>query len=268
MRNAPPRREGPAALVYVHGVVRTAIAPRLGRSPGMPGATGGPRVVAVDERHWMVVSDVPAALYGEQGLRQQGTQQDWLGRCAAVHHDALGRATRSGPVVPLPPFTIFASQSGAVTQVRLALPVMAGVFDHLDGRVEYGMRVTRVPLASLPMPPGPTRRADTPAIGRDVLPRTLPLPTTTPMARRVESSLRVQVMSFVQRLSVDARERPLPLDDGDVWLELAVLVPAGEGPAFVRAVRTLDRELRPAGHQLTLTGPWPPLTFAVAVRRA
>lgn len=267
MRNAPPRREGPAALVYVHGVVRTALAPRLGRSPGMPGATGGPRVVAVDERHWLVVSDVPAALYGEQGLRQQGSEEDWLGRCAAVHHDALGRATRSGPVVPLPPFTIFSSEAGAVTQVRLALPVMAGLFDQLDGRVEYRMRMTRAPLASLPVPPGASRRADTPATGRTVTSRTLP-PPGAPMAGRVEVGIRAQVMSLVQRLAVDARERPLPIDDEHVWLELAVLVPAGGGPAFVRAVRTFDRELRPAGHQLTLTGPWPPFTFAVAVRPA
>ena len=33
-------------------------------------------------------------------------------------------------------------------------------------------------------------------------------------------------------------------------------------PAFVRAVRTADRDLRAGGHELALTGPWPPFSFA------
>lgn len=262
MRNAPPRREGPAPLVYVHGAVRATSAPRLGRSPGMPGATGGPRVVALGGRHWMVVSDVPAALYGEAPLRLQLNDVEWRGRCAAVHHDALGRAMRSGPVVPLRLFTIFATEARALTHVRDALPTLSVLFDHLDGRVEYGVRLSWAPGSSPGVTPAANRRPPQEAAnGRDDLQRKRAVPPPRP-APRADEAVRGHVVALVRGLAIDTRERPLPSEGSRVWLDLAVLVPAARGPAFVRAVRAFDRELRAGGHELALTGPWPPFTFA------
>lgn len=266
MRNAPPRREGPAPLVYVHGAVRAAAPPRLGRSPGMPGATGGPRVVALGDRHWMVVSDVPAALYGEAPLRAHLEDVEWRGRCAAVHLDALGRAMRSGPVVPLRLFTIFATEARALTHVRDALPTLSVLFDHLDGRVEYGVRLSWAQAPSAGIVAAPTRRApQEPAHGSGGLQRKRTVPPDRPPHRsgpRADEAVRGHVVALVRGLAIDTRERPLPSEDSRVWLDLAVLVPAARGPAFVRAVRAFDRELRAGGHELALTGPWPPFTFA------
>jgi hypothetical protein len=261
MRNAPPRREGPAPLVYVHGAVRASSAPRLGRSPGMPGATGGPRVVAIGDRHWMVVSDVPAALYGEAPLRLQLADVEWRGRCAAVHLDALGRAMRSGPVVPLRLFTIFANETCALTYVRDALPTLSVLFDRLDGRVEYGVRLAWARAPSTGTAAGTSRRLPhEPANGREDTPRQRAVPPDRPVPPGDEA-VRAPVVALVRGLAIDTRERPLPAD-GRVWLDLAVLVPAARGPAFVRAVRAFDREIRAGGHELALTGPWPPFTFA------
>lgn len=250
MRNPPPRRDEPAALVYVHGVVRAVSAPRLGRSPGMPGATGGPRIVPVAVGHWMVVSDVPDALYGDVPLRRQVADLAWLGRCAAVHRDALGRAMRGGPVVPLRLFTIFATEARAVSHVHETLPLLTTMLDRLDGRVEYGVRLSHAPTMS------PAARS-----GREVSPRTS---ATLPPGPGIlaDAPLRAQVLALIGTRAIEVRERPLPTGEARVWLDLAVLVPAVEGPAFVRAVRTADRDLRAGGHELALTGPWPPFTFA------
>jgi hypothetical protein len=232
MRNAPPRKDGPAALVYVHGVVRAAAAPRLGRTPGMPGATGGPRLVPVAAGYWMVVSDVPETLYGDEPLRRQLEDLVWRERCAAVHRDALGRAMRGGPVVPLRLFTIFTSEADAVSHVQATLPALTERLDHLEGRVEYGVQLSHAPLM--------------PLAGR----------------QGREAAPRAQVLALIGPRAVDVRERPRQAAPGRVWLDLAVLVPALEGPAFVRAVRTADRDLRAGGHELALTGPWPPFSFA------
>jgi hypothetical protein len=248
-------------MVYVHGVVRAVAAPRLGRSPGMPGATGGPRVMAIGDAHWMVVSDVPTALYGEEALCRQVKDLEWHGRCAAVHHDALGRAMRSGPVVPLRLFTIFSSEARAQAHVRDALPTLAALFDRLDGKVEYGVQVSKSHATA---PPAASATARRPADG--VSDRESPR-RQGPQARQpalVDNVVRTQVIALVRRLAVDALERPVPTGAGALWLDLAVLVGASDGASFVRAVRAFDREVRARGHELALTGPWPPFTFATA----
>jgi hypothetical protein len=77
-----------------------------------------------------------------------------------------------------------------------------------------------------------------------------------------DAALRERLAGLLQGLAVDTRERKVQVQDGQVWLAMTALGSAPQGPAFVRAVRAFDREVRPVGHVLALTGPWPPFTFA------
>jgi hypothetical protein len=257
-----PRRDAPAPLVHVHGVVRTSSAPRLGRSPGMPGATGGPRVVAVGVGHWMVVSDVPAALYGDASLSAHLQDLEWLGRCTSVHHDALGRAVRSGPVVPLRLFSLFATEARAAAHVRDALPALGLLFDRLDGKVEYGVHASRARAVPHRVNSPAQRGSADNAVNQTSAAHRTRNSESGRHAALVDEALRERLVAVLRRLAVDTRELTVPAQDRRVWLAVTVLVSAAQGPAFVRAVRAFDRELRPAGHVLTLTGPWPPFTFA------
>ncbi|BCS31989.1 gas vesicle protein [Luteitalea sp. TBR-22] len=251
----------PDRLLHVHGVLRSDTVPRLGRVTGMPGAVGSARAIAVTERHWMIVSDVPAAGFTEEAIRSRLEDLEWLGRCAASHHDLLGRAMRSGPVVPLRLFTIFATEARALAHVRDALPGLAVLFERLDGRVEYGVRASRAQLAPAGVPPATVRRlTPAPASGRDFLERKRALlRERQPIA--VDERWPALVEARVRAHAEDVRHRPLPAEGGRVWLDLAALVPVTGGSAFARDIRALAREMRGHGHEVTLTGPWPPFTF-------
>jgi hypothetical protein len=260
-RSTTPRSASRASLVHVHGVLRAATAPRLGRDAGMPGAVGSARAVAVDDRHWMLLSDVPTESFTEEAIRARLEDLEWLGRCAASHHALLGRAMRAGPVVPLRLFTIFASETRALVHVREALPTLAALFERLDGRVEYGIRAARSRQAPTGLPPGTVRRlTQAPLSGRDFLERKRAL-LRDRRPEAIDARWPALVVEHVRVHADDVRTRPLPADGGRVWLDVAALVPVARAQAFVRDMRALDREVRREGHEIILTGPWPPFTF-------
>ena len=260
-RKTTSTRQAVDTSVHVHGVLRAEVAPRLGRAAGLPGAVGGPRAVAISEGYWMLVSDLPAANVTEDAIRARLDDLEWLGQCAARHHDLLARAMRAGPVVPLRLFTIFATEARAVAHVRVALPALVVQLERLDGRVEYGVRAARTQATPGGLPPATVRRlVDAPTSGRDFLERKRAL-LRDRLPPSVEARWPALVVDRVQALAEATRTRPVPPEAGRVWLDLSALVPVTRSQAFVRMIRALDRELRPQGHEITLTGPWPPFAF-------
>jgi hypothetical protein len=272
----PRRAPKPSSLVYVYCIVQSATVPPLRRVKGLPDADA-PRAVSLEKSRWLVLADVPRSRFNETALDAGLHDLDWVGACALAHDALIMDVMRSGPVVPMRLFTIFEDERRARSQARRAARQISSTLRRVAGHAEYGVRIGTRPGG----PPGSGQARSAASAGaRSTGSALAPAGSGRPrelsgrsflehkrdqlVARRrptVSSSERRRVFERLAAIADDARERPIPESGTSVWLDGAFLVAIGEAAAFRREVERLARELRSEGHDVVLTGPWPPYNF-------
>ena len=252
-RRAAPRAAAPS-LVYVYCIVQSETAPPTARTKPLPGAAP-PRAVGIGASRWLVVADVPRSRFDAEALSARLHDLDWLGRCAVAHDAVVMNMMKTGPVVPMRLFTIFASEARAAAEVRRAARQISRTLRRVAGRAEYGVRISAASGGARAAPSKPVRT------GRSFLEHKRDQLAARRRPASVAPEERARVFQRLAALSDAAQERPIPMDGARVWLDGAFLVALSDAPAFRREVRRLSRELLTDGHELVLTGPWPPYSF-------
>jgi hypothetical protein len=245
---------------YVYCLVAHTARPPLKRSAkGVPG--GGPvRLVPIDRRLWLAVSDVPLDHYGEKAVNSGLRDIDWVSRVAVAHESAVESFLAANAVLPMKLFTLFASDDRAVSYVARARAAIDAHLARVARHDEWGVRVV---LGAAPAPARSGGRA-TPATGAGYLQRKKAQRDAyverTARARDVVAELYDQLV----RHASDARRRSdgeLPATGGPLLLDAAMLVRRSRAVRFRAAVRRAATKLRGEGYTVTLTGPWPPYSF-------
>jgi hypothetical protein len=253
---ARPRRTpaaGARTLVYVYCIAQSASPPPL-RVQGLPDA-GPPRALPLGRSRWILVADVPASRFDQTALAAGLQDLDWMGACAMAHDALVMEAMKNGPVAPMRLFTIFEDEARALTQAQLASKQISQTLRRVAGRAEYGVRAGVMPAARR------QARAPVPRLtGRSFLEQKRKQLEARRKSVGVPDAERQQIFDRLARLADEARQRDIP-EGGSVWLDGAFLVPLSAAAAFRRAVNRLATELARAGHEVVLTGPWPPYSF-------
>jgi hypothetical protein len=243
-------------LVYVYCIVERDVAPGLGRAKGLPDA-GAARAVPVGQSRWLVLADVPRARFDERALEEALSDLDWVGACAVAHDALIMHVMKAGPVVPMRLFTIFEDEERARAQAKAAAKKVTRTLRRVAGHAEYGVRIGTIRRTRLKAAAQPVHAAT----GRSFLEQK----RDQLVARRAVSSVplaeRQRVFERLASAADEARERPIPEIGSTVWLDGAFLVPLRNAPAFRREVQRLAAELKGEGHEVVLTGPWPPYSF-------
>jgi hypothetical protein len=99
------------------------------------------RVIAAAGLH-ALVSSVPLADFGEDGLKRNLNDLPWLEAVARAHESVLERALQSGPLVPLRLCTIYRSESQVEALLTKGRAEFAEALSELQGRGEWGVKVT------------------------------------------------------------------------------------------------------------------------------
>ncbi|MFJ9671627.1 GvpL/GvpF family gas vesicle protein [Streptomyces sp. NPDC101221] len=102
---------------------------------------GGPLRAVRAGGLYLVVQDVPAALFGEEVLTERLNRPGDLERCARAHHRGVEAAAGRGPVVPLPMATLYRGDLTAVRAVTARQPVLETLLDRLCDRTEWAVKV-------------------------------------------------------------------------------------------------------------------------------
>ncbi|CAL9662628.1 GvpL/GvpF family gas vesicle protein [Streptomyces sp. MS2A] len=102
---------------------------------------GGPLRAVRAGGLYLVVQDVPAALFGEEALTERLNRPGDLERCARAHHRGVEAAAGRGPVVPLPMATLYRGDLTAVRAVTARQPVLETLLDRLCDRREWAVKV-------------------------------------------------------------------------------------------------------------------------------
>jgi hypothetical protein len=270
-RSAPPPPRKPAVAgdaLWAYCVARAG--EQL--PEGLVGV-GSPAQRVEDGELAALVSRVPLSDFGEEPLRRNLNDFEWLERVARGHEAVLERALGVATIVPLRLCTIFESENGVLGMLEQERASLASALDTLAGRQEWGVKllVDRVALEAAAR----ARSADADALEEDLvarggggaymLRRRLDRHVRE-AADRLADDLVEDVHARLQDWAADAvvnapQNRDLSGHEGDMLLNAAYLVETAKVERLRELVAELQEQHRELGARLELTGPWPAYNF-------
>jgi hypothetical protein len=260
-----PRRAADTAAatyVYVYAAVSGRPAARvLARIPPLPDGTPA-RVVMLTPTIGLVVADVPAATYQPERLEPKLGDGDWVAACGAAHHTAAEVLSRAHAVLPFRLFTLFSSDARLQTTLTRSKARLAKALAAVKGRGEWVLRIGApdpARVADVDAPSAPT--AKSPVSGTGFLQQKAKVKLA-----RAERTARVKtetvaLFASLERLADSAIARPVPAGTS-LLLDAAFLIESRKAAAFKKALTRTAQPLLDDGCPVSLTGPWPPYSFA------
>jgi hypothetical protein len=250
-----------AKATYVYCAVQALRKPNLGKAPSGPPGLGTHRLLDAGQGLWLVVADAPPARFGEASIQRGLHDLKWLSRCAVAHEAVVEHFVRARAVIPMKLFTIFESDSRALTEIASKRRQLDRSIRHVAGGREWGVRIRAVPSPVAARPARPPGKIET---GASYLAAKKQARDTT-RERAERGRARVErAFTALATLAVDVRRHPPPPGGAQstrLLLDAAFLVRNPVAARFRTATRQLARDLRDDGYGVEVTGPWPPYNF-------
>jgi Gas vesicle synthesis protein GvpL/GvpF len=244
---------------------------RASEPPQIEGVHSSPVERIESDGLTVLVSRVPLAEFGEDALRRNLNDLDWLERVARDHETVLEKALAGGTIVPLRICTIFTDDEGAARMLSERRSALDTALDVLDGREEWGLKLT-VDRAALDAaardraPDDPDDQLVGRSAGGAYMVRRRQERQLREAADRLAGGLAEDVHARLQDWAADAVVNPpqnpeLSGHEGDMLLNAAYLVEAAKVERLHELVDELRERHRELGARIELTGPWPPYNF-------
>lgn len=219
----------------------------------------------------VLVSRVPLSEFGEDALRRNLNDLDWLERVAREHETVLEKALAGGTIVPLRICTIFADEEGVARMLTERRPALDTALDVLEGREEWGVKLTvdRAALEAAARDRAPDdldQQLEGQSAGGAYMLRRRQERQLREAADRLAGGLAEDVHARLQDWAADAVVNPpqnpeLSGHEGDMLLNAAYLVEAAKVERLHELVEELRERHSELGARIELTGPWPPYNF-------
>ena len=224
---------------------------------GMPDG-GPPRAIRLRDAVSLIVSEVSSAIYNTEALEPKLADLDWVAAAGAAHHAVVDGLAEGGHVVlPFRLFTIFSNERKVLDTFRGAQNAMDRAFDRVRGRQEWVLRIGKPDPARVPAP----QPIETSATGTGFL--RAKADARREALARAERVKQDATASFdaVARLADAAASRPVD-PAGSLLCDGAFLVPPSRVEALCDTLTRSAAQLLRDGCPVSLTGPWPPYSFA------
>jgi Gas vesicle synthesis protein GvpL/GvpF len=256
----------PRLACYVYGVARA------GEAEVPPDAAGvdPDQAVTLIEHEGLaaLTSNVSLAEFGEEELRENLNDVEWLEEKARAHEGVLDAALARATVVPMRLCTIYRSDQHVREMLDREHEPLADALDRLEGKSEWSVKLIAEPGAL-------SRAADDGEAGEgaaDVAPGAAYMRERSREARvreALDELAEAWTLDVHERLasrSIEALVNPLQNPEvsgheGDMLLNGAYLVADADLDAFRDEVAALQREHRKHGASVVMSGPWPPYNF-------
>ncbi|MFC9943199.1 GvpL/GvpF family gas vesicle protein [Streptomyces pratensis] len=252
------------AMSYVYAVSRAGT-PLDAALPGQPGLEGGPlRVVRAGDLV-ALVSSVPAASYGTEGVKAQMEDLERLELLARTHHAVVEAAYEHTAVLPMRLVTVYLDDGRVRGMLDKREPEFSALLARLEGHVELGVKVYADPREAVTAGGrGPaTDTAGSP--GRAYLQRRRAQQQNHRETYRAAGAVASEVaarVADVARAHVTHRPQQGDLAQaaGENIVNDAYLVHGTRADAFRAALTGLADDV--PGVRVEITGPWAPYSFA------
>jgi hypothetical protein len=254
-----------AAWVY-------AVARRIDESwlAGVAGVAGGPLRAVTAAGLAAAVTGVSLDDFGEEPLRRHLEDLSWLDATARRHHQVIEIIARHEPVIPMRLATVFDDDRGVAGLLTQRRDEFAAALGQIDGRTEWGIKIYAGSASDDQVSPGEDgadARETAASPGAAYLRRRKRAISADSDARLAASASADAIHAALARLAAAAQLRPpqAPQLSGQqerMVLNAAYLVDDARSEEFAAAADSLAGS-HPAV-RVTLTGPWPPYSFASA----
>ena len=215
-----------------------------------------------------VVSEVPLDEYGEDGLRRNLNDLDWLEEVVRAHEGVIETVLPGGVLVPMRVCTIYNGAEHVEQMLAERKASFEETLARLARRAEWGVkltadrsRVAETARARMGHVAGATAGAGGSYLGRkqqDMRLRDEVDETLT--AAAAESHARLEEWAAASEL-LPAQRRELAGYEGEMVLNAAYLVDDDRLDGFRDVMSDLDQQYRDEGFAFELTGPWPAFHF-------
>jgi hypothetical protein len=247
--------------VWLHAVIRDA---DPGGLDGLTGIGGCPVRTVQAAGLVAVVSSVDLAQFGEEPLRRNLEDLDWLETVARSHHTVVEAIGRSQPVVPARLTTVYRDDAGLRAMLEQRRGDFNAVLDRVDGRTEWGVKMYAAPAAAASCEPSGTPSPGAARPGTAYLQRRRAQLSAEDQRWQLAVAGAEEVHAALTGCAAAARRHP-PQDrrltdrPEPMLLNGAYLVELRDSGRFSDAV-TVQASRHPGLH-LEQTGPWPPYSF-------
>jgi Gas vesicle synthesis protein GvpL/GvpF len=220
-----------------------------------------------------LVSAVPGDEFGEERLRVNLNDMDWLERGARAHEAVLERALAASTIVPLRMCTIFEGEEAVRRMLEREHDALADALERLAGRQEWGVKLLvdprRLADAARASSDEATAYEDELASqsgGGAYMTRRRLERKVREIADRLAAELADDVHARLQDWALDAvthapQNRELSGHEGEMLLNGAYLVEADRVDGLRALASELEQRHERLGARIELTGPWPPYNF-------
>ncbi len=222
-----------------------------------------------------VVSKVPENEFGEENLKKNLSNSEWLKNMACRHEKVIEDVMEDGCVVPFKLATLFKTEDSLMAMLKEHAEELRRNLEDLEEKDEWGVKIycdmerlknifliddkeilgidKEISLSS----PGPGK-AFLLKKKREELLKNL-------MDKKINEAVQ-EFLSGLKQQSLRTRfNRPLPRDVtermDDMILNAAFLVEKNKLSAFIREIKILKRQYEGMGYSFGCTGPWPPYNF-------
>lgn len=234
----------------VRGTLQTEDVP-----PGPPGLSPA-RALAVGDGLWLFVADAPLPEYGATSIQSHLQDLDWVSARALAHEEVVEHCGRSGTVVPMKLFTLFASDNRALEHIRADRARLDRILERIDGSQEWGVLVrfdeAKAKQVAVQEITGETGTAF-------LLRKKVEQEASRTLLGRLRSEMD-EVFSDLAGHASESRRRE-PVAASPLLLDGAFLVRSGQAAGFEKTVDRWAKGLAERACEVTLTGPWPPYNF-------
>ncbi|WP_062982483.1 GvpL/GvpF family gas vesicle protein [Nocardia anaemiae] len=251
--------------VWLYAVTRAADA--AADSGSMTGVAGEAVRMVVSDPLAAFVGSVPLAVFGEQPLRRNLEDLDWLAATARAHDAVVSALVRRGPTVPLRLATVFLDDERVCELLETRRADFIAALTLVTGRTEWGVKAytDRAALTAAVAAAGSTRTGSEKGRGTAYLARRRAELSAQATVERDAAQRAEQIHARLVRHSVAGRRQAATdpaLSGRRDWMVLngTYLVDDDRADDFTATVRELGAEL--PGIRLEITGPWPPYSFA------
>ena len=262
---APPPAPPPdsTTMLWVYGIVADDAT-----LPGGLQGLHGPVEPVTAAGLTALVGHVPGGEYGEEPLRRNLNDLQWLEHVARAHEAVLDRVLMTATLLPLRLCTIYASEDGVRRMLSSQAERLQAALSRLAGRQEWGVKLIVDPerLADAVRPSVPDDQPAASAQGaayllgrrRERRVRAAAEALAAELAERVHDELCTHAVDAVTR---PPQNRELSGHDGDMLLNGSYLVEEAHLEDFQARAVALGDEHAEFGAVVTVTGPWPPYNF-------
>ena len=207
------------------------------------------------------VGTVRLGEFGEEALRRNLEDLDWLAAKARAHDGVISAIARSGPVIPVRMATVYLDDARVERLLQNRRDDFHAALNLVTGREELGVKAYADPKKLAGQDPqDPESRS-----GAAYLLRRRREIASQEQAYRVAAAAAERIHAALLAHAVDGKRKPASdrsLSGRDAWTVLngTYLVDKRSVDDFRAAVATVDEQS--TGIELEITGPWPPYSFA------